>query len=217
MGLLDRWMTLLDRSLPMPPRADRQHAAFRRLDAAYREPHRAYHTWRHIEECVEQLDRCRIQARLDPATGDCLEYALFYHDIVYQPMRDDNEARSAETASVELTRLGAEVTQVELVGELIMTTRHAGSRAPEESSVHAFIADIDLSILGADWDRFVEYDRQIRLEYGHLDDREFKQGRASVLESFIERRSIYSTPCFAARLERPARSNLALALERFYS
>lgn len=49
----------------------------------------------------------------------------------------------------------------------------------------------------------------VRMEYGHVPDQTYRDGRLAVLEAFLARDSIYSTPRFRAFCEAPARNNLA--------
>ena len=67
---------------------------FERLRGAYAEPHRYYHTFKHIAACLEELDAARGLA----AVFHEVEIALWFHDAVYAPTSTDNERRSAEWA-----------------------------------------------------------------------------------------------------------------------
>ena len=73
----------------------------------------------------------------------------------------------------------------------VLATRHAGERP--ETADGRLLVDVDLSILGADADRFDEYERQVREEYAYVDDEAFRRGRRLVLEGFVGRASIYGT------------------------
>jgi predicted metal-dependent HD superfamily phosphohydrolase len=59
---------------------------FDELCARYAEPHRAYHTMRHLDECFSLLDGAQTR----PARPGHLEIALWFHDAVY-----DTRARRA--------------------------------------------------------------------------------------------------------------------------
>jgi predicted metal-dependent HD superfamily phosphohydrolase len=92
----------------------------------------------------------------------------------------------------------------------VLTTKH--NAVPEEEDAKLLV-DVDLSILGAAESRFAEYERQIRQEYGWVPEDSFRQGRARLLASLLNRSSIYSTAWFASRLEEQARKNLSRSLE----
>ena len=66
--------------------------AFQELIARYCEPHRKYHTVRHLDECFAKLVEIRALAQR-PAE---VELALWFHDAVYEQRSHDNEAKSAE-------------------------------------------------------------------------------------------------------------------------
>ena len=52
----------------------------------------------------------------------------------------------------------------------------------------------------------------VRAEYRHVTDDEWRIGRAAVLEGFLERPTIYSTPTARDRWETRARANLTAEL-----
>ena len=168
----------------------------------YAEPHRAYHTMQHIEECLAEFERARHLAA-DPAA---VELALWYHDAVYNPLASDNEERSAKLAIEGLT----DTTFARRVEDLILATKHRVEPTDPDAQL---LADIDLSILGQRWERFAEYETQIRKEYAMVPEPIFKVKRAEILRSFLDRARIYSTPFFRDRLEVQARANLKRTLE----
>jgi predicted metal-dependent HD superfamily phosphohydrolase len=96
------------------------------------------------------------------------------------------------------------------VRELVLATKH--NAVPEEEDAKLLV-DVDLSILAAPEQRFAEYERQVRQEYGWVPEDAFRQGRARILASLLNRASIYSTAWFASRLEQQARKNLSRSLK----
>lgn len=221
-------------------------AAFRELNAAYSSPQRAYHTWQHIHECLNWLDWYAVHVHDRAEKLHTLEYAVFYHDIVYLAGHDGNEEESARVARSRLRRLELPPHYPAATSELVRATKHGGPSpaAPDKGTRAAptqiertgssemvesgrtqslvtagtpVIRDIDLAILGAPWERFLEYDEQIRTEFSHLDAVRFRSGRRSVLGRFLAAERIYRTEHFYDRLERQARSNIAALLRRFYS
>src|SRR5688572_30449145 len=94
---------------------------FKELSARYSEPHRKYHTFRHLDECFQKLTELRPEA----AHPYEVELALWFHDAIYEKRSSQNEAQSAELASTVMREVGTPAESVTRVKELIMATRHA--------------------------------------------------------------------------------------------
>ena len=174
------------------------------LEAAYAEPHRRYHTRRHIEDCLEKLE---AWPGLSPGERRLLEWAIWWHDAVYDPRASDNEARSAELAARELPALGATPAEVGEVARLIRLT--AGHQVPEGDDMGAVLVSIDLSILAAEPRAYDDYAQAVREEYAHVPQEAWRAGRAAVLQRFLDAPVIFPDPEFRASFEAQARANLA--------
>jgi predicted metal-dependent HD superfamily phosphohydrolase len=181
--------------------------AFDDLVAAYAESARAYHTLDHVLDCLRRLDESGAQ----PEDSDLVEAAIWFHDVVYDPHRSDNEIRSAEWAARILGAAGVPGATVERLGDLIRLTAHA---SPPSDRQGALLCDVDLSILGRDEQEFDEYERRIRQEYAWVPESHYRAGRARILSAFENRDRIYLTEYFHGRYEPPARANLRRALAR---
>lgn len=179
---------------------------FNQLVAAYSERHRHYHTLQHLRECLAHCEAAASLA-LHPAE---VELALWFHDAVYDPHQGDNEERSAEWAwrSILAAGCGEEVAQ-RVQASVLATQSHAA--AGRDADVQ-LVLDIDLAILGAAPARFADYGRQVRAEYAHLPDAEWRAGRTRILAGFLARPRIYATPAFHDALEHRARENIAQEL-----
>ena len=177
------------------------------LMANWREPHRRYHTPQHLGECLAHFKAVRRWTRR-PAE---IELALWFHDAYYDPTRSDNELRSADWARASVLDAGIAVDVADRVHALIMATC---DHQPCNDSDTQWLLDIDLSILGAEPARFDESDAQIREEYAHVPDGEFRQGRRRILSGFLARPRLYGTDYFHAALEDRARANLRRSLAR---
>jgi predicted metal-dependent HD superfamily phosphohydrolase len=172
---------------------------------AYCEPHRHYHTQQHLAECLGLFDVHREQAE---RPGE-VALALWFHDAVYDLRGNDNEARSAHYARRELALAGADSATLDRIEAPILATRHQASPVGKDACL---LVDIDLAILGADAQRFAEYEQQIRREYSFVPGFLFRHKRRSILRGFLDRTQIYQTPALHQQLEQQARANLALAL-----
>jgi predicted metal-dependent HD superfamily phosphohydrolase len=174
------------------------------LEAAYAEPHRRYHTRRHIEQCLALLDE--VPDLMD-SERQVLTYAIWWHDAVYDPLAKDNEAQSAEMARRDLRDFDVSIHAREEVARLIRLT--AGHKVEAEDRLGEILVSIDLAILGADPADYDVYAQAVREEYAHVSDAAWKLGRPTVLKSFLEAEVIYPDPDLRRRFEAQARENLA--------
>lgn len=195
-----RWLTTWA-SLNLAPPA----GLCEQLLRAWDEPQRHYHTQQHLTECLTLFDTLRMHAE-QPAD---IELALWFHDAVYDVQAHDNEARSAHWASEALAAGGVDPARCQRVHNLIMATCHTALPASPDQ---ALLVDIDLAILGAPAARFAEYTRQIGAEYDWGPPQVYAVKRRAVLQGFLDREQIYTTPAVAQRLEQQARDNLAKAI-----
>jgi predicted metal-dependent HD superfamily phosphohydrolase len=95
------------------------------LTRAYAEPQRRYHNQQHIAECLAEFDGARHLTQ-QPAA---VEFALWFHDAVYDPKAGDNEEQSAAMARNCLetgpSRLAA------TVSDLVMATKSHSTDADQ--------------------------------------------------------------------------------------
>ena len=178
---------------------------YERLADAYDKPQRQYHTRQHIAECLAEFDQAKHLAQQPIG----VETALWFHDAVYDPKAGDNEERSAALARQCLLEGGVREAFVGTVAKLVMVTKNHEVYADADAGL---MADVDLSILGREEKRFIEYEEQIRHEYAWVSDAVFASKRAEILERFLSRDQIYATDWFRNKYERRARRNLAASI-----
>lgn len=169
----------------------------------YYQPHRAYHNFKHIDQCLREFDQAKHLA-VDPYA---VEAAIWFHDLIYLPLDKDNEEKSAKVAYDKMCCTPADFNQK--VFNHIMATKHKVLPVDPDSQL---LVDIDLSILGQSQDKFDEYERRIRQEYYWVSEDVFTSGRSGILMSFLERPAIYSTSFFKDRYEEQARENITRSL-----
>ncbi|MDF1754233.1 MAG: hypothetical protein P1U89_15720 [Verrucomicrobiales bacterium] len=172
------------------------------LEKRYEGAARFYHSFFHIEDCLNQLGELKLEA------SSAIELAIWFHDVIYEIDRSDNEAISGDFAVAWLEQLGESAGMCEAVDRLINATDH---RSASEAMDEQIIVDIDLSILGSEPARYHRYCQQIRAEYSEIPDEVYRDGRARVLRSFLQRPVIYRSE-FYQGLEEPARENLVAEL-----
>ncbi|MDH6593870.1 putative metal-dependent HD superfamily phosphohydrolase [Variovorax sp. TBS-050B] len=175
------------------------------IERRYTEPQRHYHTLQHLGECLAWFEREKAQAER-PAE---VAIALWFHDAVYDVHAHDNEAKSADWARDAMHAAGVAPEAAARVHALVMATRHDAVPVGRDAEL---LIDIDLSILGAEPARFVEYERQVHAEYGFVPPEVRRPRRREILQRFLARPAIYATPRMHALLEDRARANLARSI-----
>ena len=197
-SMQQQWVRLLAEFNLTPATA---YPHFDRLVSAYSEPHRSYHTLEHLAEMFKVAGRL-LKPEHD-RNANLL--AIWYHDVVYDPTRHDNEERSAAYAKHDMQQFGCEPPLMEHVGQLIMATQH---NATDHVSGSDVVCDADLAILGASEQRYDRYAEAIRREYQHVPDELYRTGRAQILQQFLGRETIYKTNMMREVGEQAARSNI---------
>jgi predicted metal-dependent HD superfamily phosphohydrolase len=172
------------------------------LVAAYTVPNRHYHNLAHIEDCLAALAHVE---NLSARDREILSAAIWWHDVVYDATRADNEELSARLAEQHVRE---DIRQE--VGRLIRLTKTHDVQPDDR--LGAILISIDLSILGAEPARYDAYAAAIRQEFIHVPEADYRAGRAKVLGQFAARPVIFPDTAFAARYDRQARENLAREL-----
>ena len=193
-----RWNALWQR-LGTNPAAE----VFTSLEQQYSAPGRHYHTLAHLDAVLTTFDGLRHLA----PNPDTAELALWLHDVVWEPMRDNCEQRSVDWAMKHLPAIPA----LPALTALILETRHlAAASVPPDAAV---VRDADLAILASDEPVFDAYERAVRAEYALLPTVQFNAGRARILADFAGRHPLYFTPA-GHSWEPRARANLTRSLTR---
>ena len=200
-GTEERWRALWDRV----GAAGDPSPAYRDLVRRYSEGHRAYHTLDHIAHGLAEFEAVRGLA----GTPDGVEWALWYHDAVYDTHASDNEERSAELALRVASRAALPADVATQAARHILASKHR--EPPADPDTQVFV-DVDLAILGQPWDRFSAYEGEIRREYRWVPSWLFRRKRRALLKAFLARPFIYCTRHFRESYERRARENIARSL-----
>jgi predicted metal-dependent HD superfamily phosphohydrolase len=182
------------------------------LLSRYAEPHRRYHTATHIMFVVRHLhDMCRASGT--QPSPEVLAAGL-YHDAIYEPAVDDNEARSADLAARQLGEVGWPVVRCDAVAAMVLATSgHLAPGVPDTSDVDTtFLLDADLAILGSDPAAYLAYVNGVRAEYGHVGDAAWVAGRGHALHTLVARPRLFITQYMYDMYEHRARANIEAEL-----
>jgi predicted metal-dependent HD superfamily phosphohydrolase len=189
--LMTRW----NATLPRQPELGEN------LITRYREPHRRYHTTKHLLDVLTMIDQLA-----DDHDLFLVQLAAWYHDAVYAipAGQISNEEASARLALRELSLVGLEQEDLNQVARLVrLTETHLpGPRDPEGE----LLCDADLSILASDPAGYADYVAAVRAEYAQVPEEEFLAGRLAVLTELADR-EIFRTSK-GRQLTQAARTNL---------
>lgn len=167
---------------------------WREIDKAHTVPTRHYHTLIHLKQIYKALPTINIMS----------EFAIFYHDIVYDASRNDNEEKSACLCEKRLKYLKVSTKLRSQVIQLIRETKTHEASSP----TNALFLDADLAILGSTWESYENYLQNVRKEYLIYSDDVYNVGRKKVLKQFLKKERIYISEYFYERYEQQARKNI---------
>ena len=188
-----------------------QHRWWGVLRDAYCASGLAYHNMAHISCMLDRVSEWAATGALVNST--LVNFAVFFHDAIYDPRAKDNEARSAQLwrdfcAIASGSSLSPSDVQTVAV-YIERTARHLDGPA---SGDLAYFLDADLAVLGWQPPAYAEYARAVRLEYAHVPSAEFATKRAAVLSHFAAAPTLYFGPLREA--DARARANLAAEIQR---
>jgi predicted metal-dependent HD superfamily phosphohydrolase len=176
------------------------------LKRLHSKPHRHYHNFNHIKQCLNELDYINNKTIFPEA----LEFAIWYHDSIYTSKRQDNEQKSALLAYNTALSLSLSKIFAQKAKELVLATKHDTSYLNNDEKI---ITDIDLTIFGKSEKRFDEYCRDIKKEYSYVPFKKYKKTRIKIIKKFLSKKSIYQIDFFKQKYEENARKNLSKAIK----
>ena len=158
------------------------------LQAGYGETGRHYHTDRHIVSLLNQA------AGLDFQDAEIAQLAIFFHDLVYDPLRNDNERRSAE---IMIHRLLDHV-PVDRLNHAAAIIEATANHQPTGNRDTDLVLDLDMGILGQPWPIYETYARDVMAEYlPHTGEAAWRKGRVSLfIDPTLARGKIFITEPF---------------------
>jgi len=172
------------------------------IEKCYSSERRYYHNLSHIQFMADLA--YKYQGSIEDI--DSLLFSIFYHDIVYNAAKTDNEVNSAEVACLNMAKIGVPSAKIETCKTQIIATKSHNASADNDTK---YLLDFDLAILGEPAERYIEYTQQIRAEYAVYTDEEYNFGRKRAITHFLAMDRIFKTEELYLRLEQQARSNLS--------
>ena len=174
----------------------------------YSHKSRYYHNLEHIYNMLMQAEE--VKSKINDF--DSLRFAIWFHDIIYKPSKNNNEEKSSVFARNCLKSLNFDEKRAKTVQNLIISTKKHQLILVKNND-NAYLLDFDLSILGTDWEIYKNYFHNIRNEYKIYPDFIYNPSRKKILNLFLERETLYFTEIYQAKYEIQARENLKKELE----
>ena len=191
------------------------------------EPHmkvtdkRPYHNLLHVADLLAWADRIGVRDRAS------VGLSIYFHDVIYEPLVGRNEERSAEMFEKFAKQASQyckdeEWCRAERIRDaanwIIETKNHTTTKYVSPFSQEDFLLflDFDMSILGSDRERYRQYAQNVRQEYSHIPDAQFRNGRTQFLMSLSRApdADIFKTERMRDLLLKNARDNIAWEIEQ---
>jgi len=170
----------------------------------YCRSYRGYHNLLHVLDKLQNLENCTLSNRA------AVEVAAWFDDVIYDTYdTTNNEKQSAALCKKFLTSLN--ITTCDNAVTYILATHKHTSLTNEQDELE--FLDLDMSILGADPERYGEFSRGIRKEYFFYSAEEFRSKRIAFLRDYLSRAHLFFLPHNRARWEAQARVNIAKEIE----
>jgi predicted metal-dependent HD superfamily phosphohydrolase len=160
------------------------------LLAQYSGNDRHYHSVQHIVSILDGFEVLKAKFEQPIAAG----LAIFFHDVIYDASRSDNEEQSAIKMKEKLRDVVDDAVLTSAAFSIEATKKHAATTNPDTN----LILDLDMAILGQPWAVYEQYARSVMLEYLPVyGEAAYRQGRPKLfLEPTIARGDIFLTDDF---------------------
>ncbi|CAI8899094.1 hypothetical protein [Chryseobacterium sp. IT-36CA2] len=182
------------------------HDLWKEIETRYSEKGRHYHNLLHLENMFREFKAVKMNI----SDFTALSFSVFYHDIIYDATSKANEEKSAAKAEKRLAELHMHQDTISIISEQILATK--SHQRSDQKDIN-YLLDADLSVLGKDFNTYLEYTQNIRKEYSIYPDFLYKPGRKKVLKHFLELESIFKTEHFKEKYEVQAKENIAKELQ----
>lgn len=176
------------------------------VEENYSNKKRYYHTLQHLHHLLIQL----IEVKNEMQNWETSLFTLYYHDIIYNSLKSDNEEKSAELAEKRMSQIEVSIDKIELCKKQILATKSHVRSAENDTN---YFTDADLSVLGQPWDIYTMYYKNVRKEYSIYPSLVYNSGRKKVLNHFLSMNRIFKTDFFYNKFETQAKQNLQKELE----
>ena len=150
-------------------------SAVERLQYSWNEPHRFYHTEKHLTFLLARIE----QSSLPDPDKDKLRLTAFFHDVVYDPTAHDNEEQSAG--------LLREITQHPVTEEVAAMILDTKTHKPRTELSRQFV-EWDMAVVSeSDFTQLLEWEWGVFKEFQFVDYSLYKMGRLALLDEWTRK------------------------------
>jgi len=174
---------------------------WKEITKKYNSSKRFYHNLNHINDLID----LSIVYKSGIYDLEVMQLSIFYHDVIYNAIKKDNELKSAIFCKKHLEKISFPKEKIEKCYNYILATKNHESNNENDLN---YLLDFDLSILASQSTDYYNYIKQIRKEYSIFLDIIYYAGRKKVLQHFLKQKKIYKTEEFFSNFENIARENL---------
>lgn len=171
------------------------------IETSYSNKKRHYHTLQHLSSLLAELTYIKGEIK----NWNTVLFSIYYHDIVYNSLKQDNEEKSAAIAEKRMKQISVSIDTIELSKNQILATK---SHIQSSDSDTDYFTDADLSVLGQNRETYALYCENVRKEYSIYPDFVYNPGRKKVLNHFLSMERIFKTDFFYRKFEIQAKQNL---------
>ena len=206
LGFIEEVWDMLSYQLSIPKLESRK--ILEEVISKYSEPHRSYHNLSHIYSMLMMAEDY-----YDFIGNPILfELSIWFHDLIYDPNKNDNETKSAERALELLSPFLADSFLENLEKMILSTIDHSPILKDHDNEL---FLDINKSVLASEPTTYNQYTSAIRKEFSALPEELYLAKRKSFLEKFISRDQIFITPFFKENFEKQAVENIQAELNNY--
>jgi predicted metal-dependent HD superfamily phosphohydrolase len=145
----------------------------------WREPHRRWHSIEHLIDLFNKVDKIK---GITEKEYEILIIAVFFHDVVYDPQKRDNEIRSIELFDEYSEKVPNDYCII--VTNIINCTALYPEVPLGKLCILFWKMDNDI-VINKNFYEFIDYEDKIRKEYSFISTPIYKENRMKFLEKYI--------------------------------
>lgn len=171
----------------------------------YSEKYRHYHNIEHIKKMLSEVENHKTEIE----NYNDLVLAIWFHDVVYNPLKKNNEHKSAVYAKKKLKKISVSEESVKHIAYMIERTAEHFKFSEKDTPETKLLLDLDLMSMGSPREIYMQNTENINKEYSIIPQKAFNKGRKAFLEKMLNVERLYRTEYFFNKYEKQARENIA--------